>query len=228
MRTIKSINEFYHGGEWESTHSEVRDFFLSLEDNDCDVQVNQLWLDKELLNFNSKSRPGHYPGYIVTVTPKFNNMDFPKHIEYLKEISDCNSKLPNYYDVYKLSPVGTDASKSFTYRFSFLDKNWKSVVWDEDEIWREKFLMRLPSFKSVIRYGSINQRKEGNAIILVYTQPVTKDKSDINLGIFKSLLDREYPNHEFEIIQDTQRSTGLQKKMLVNSISIHCKGKKKS
>ncbi len=135
MKTIKSYKSFYikemfHSSEWESSISEVEDHFLSLKDNDCHVQVSGVWITNDLISFSIKKKPGYYPGFIVIVTPKFNTSNFDQHIEYLKEISDCNSRIPDYYGPYKLEQSGGSSGDiekcvPFTYKFIFLDKNWK-------------------------------------------------------------------------------------------------------
>lgn len=225
MRRLKKFNE--STSEWWSSIEEIMDHFNGFKDMDCDVSVMPFWLTKELDKFSKIKRPGYYPGFVVNVSPTFKGGGFQnwinKHISYLKELSDCHNRLPEYYPVCNISQ-SDPVNGVFGYRFTFLDNNWESITWSDDSIYQENFVSNFGN--PTIRFGSVKKQVSGSTILLTYTQPVTKQKSNTNILNIRDYINQRFPDHDIEITEELQKSTGLQKNILVTSISLHCKGKK--
>lgn len=224
MIYLKKINELFiseNEDKWITSEDEISDYFTGLSDLECPISIGKFWITEKLDMFSRVEKPGYYPGFIIVVTSKFNVVDLEKNIKYLQEILDSKNKLEHYYDKSQIS-----SDRNNEYKFTFLDKNWESITWDEDLVYIEEFLSKYKN-PPYLQFGSYGMKKHNKAITIEYSQPVSKKKSDINLIRIKEDLKR-FPNHEFEITEDTEKSTGLQKNILVNSVTITCKGKKKS
>ena len=225
MEFIKPFRIFEStNNKWVSTVPEVMDHFQSLKDCGCDINIFQYFISKDLSSYNIKNKPGYYPGFIVMVYPEFTTLDFDNYVDYIKEVSICNSRLPNYYDKYKLiSEDPGSEQKPNKYKFTFLDTNWNSIIWDEDIVYIDRFMTNLPGFSP--RYGQIkggHRKLSDTSITLNYVQPVSKAKSDRNIASYKQILDDKMPDYDIEISDVEDISTNL-----VKSIIVTCKGKKK-
>lgn len=234
MRYLTKYKIFESSSEvtWSSTEDEVKEHFYEFEDNDSEVKILKFWLSEDLQDFSREKRAGFYPGFIVDIVPKFKSTDIPKYIEYLKDVNECNSRLPNYYDPYHMISIGTNPHNAITsYRFTFLDRNWKDIHWNIDEVYKSNFIAYLSSAHGYQFAGSsrCTSRIIGDEFCIVhtYTQPISKVKSDRYVAVYKDRLSDKFPDYDIVFSEDTMVSTGVNRNVLVKSVKVECRGKKK-
>jgi hypothetical protein len=219
MRFLNTYKIFEKYEEWATTRSEVEDHFLSLKDTGtCKIEILRSWLSKDFSEDGGKS-PDKYPGFRISISPSFDNIEFDKHIEFLKELKDCSHRLSNYYENYKIEYDGDYPDDN--YIIYFLDTSWDSVHWSEDELAIERFMKSAPTF--LPRYGTFQGGAQSSPTIRFrYMSSVSKVKSDANLRVYTQSLYSYFPDLEFKITEE------LDEKGLVECIFITCLGKKKS
>lgn len=211
---------------WTTSVEEVKEHFYDLEDL-ARITIDKFWMSMDLKEACRKEKPGFYPGFVVFVTPTFSGLDFDKYVEYLSGIKTCYKRLPEYFEVFDILPV--DSKDKTGYKFVFLDKNYKSISWEDNEIYRDNF---LDKFKCpIFRYGSARQTKVGtepNRVIkIVYVNPVSKTKSNVNMEALNNYISQNFADYELRITQEGLPGVIDDRPSLVKSITIVCLGKKK-
>jgi hypothetical protein len=208
-----------------SSSEEIMEFFYDIEENG-NVNIFNVWLDKDLKSLQRIESPGFYPGYIVSVATNFNNDDIDRVIEYLQNIKECDSKIKGYFDK---SMISLEPNRSnIGYKFTFLDKNWKSIKWDENLICKDEFIRNPVNIDILGGVEKIINKKTYSITFRFKGGGIGKTKADELIRSYKEDLNTTYPNSEFSISENSEtRMSKGGKRIIINSITVSCLGKKK-
>lgn len=210
--------------DWKTTDDEIREYFYDLEDLGCDIIIQKIWITDDLKKTEMRKLPGYYPGFSIKINPRLiKGIDFAKHIEYLKLISESNGRLSSNFKA-KVVQELQDRDTPFSYVFYILDGSWGKFKWSDDDILKYRFVSEMPRFN--LRYGQVRKiEKTENQIKIIFTQGVSRPKSIANVQHIRQMInDRLSPKIKYDITEETMVNRAGNS--LVTAIIITFLGKK--